>query len=169
MDATEILSYLKTFDTLVLIVGFIAFLLTFLIKKMIPDRFHRIVFIVPFILGIIAFGIYYCFFLGKTEIFEPLKKGIQAGGVATFYYAVFKQVYKSGNVKGAVKEILTGIFSNKTVKNVSKEISASCDKTASVEENKRKISEIIAENASVSEKQCEVLTDIILSAMKNGK
>ena len=117
MSTEEILEVLQKFNLETLIFAFVTYLITCVIKKILPYNAKKIIPITPFILGVLEYFAYAYFLTKCTDYLYIFKTGLQIGGVATFYYAIIKQLSKSGNLQSTVSDILKGILKNKSVVN----------------------------------------------------
>lgn len=168
MSTEEILQVLQKFNVETLTLAFVTFLLTCAVKKLVPYTAKKVIPIIPFIVGTILYFTYAYLLLKCTNYLYILKKGLQIGGVATFYYAVIKQLSKNGNLKSAVADILKGILKTKPVSTVASKIISSYSTNNSDEQNREKIAEIIAQNTSISQNECQTITGIILKEITNA-
>ncbi len=168
MSTEEILQVLQKFNLETLILAFITYLITSVVKKLLPYNAKKVVSIMPFILGVLLFFIYAYFLLKCTDYLYAVKQGLQVGGVATFYYAVIKQLSKSGNLKSTVSDILKGILKTKSISSVASTILNTYSSKNSDEQNRQKIAEIIASNTSISQSECQTITGIVLKEITNA-
>ncbi|MBR5438759.1 MAG: hypothetical protein IKV61_00880 [Clostridia bacterium] len=168
MSIEEILQVLQRFNIETLILALVTYLITCVIKKLVPYNAKKIIPILPFIFGVTLFFVYAYFLLKCTDYLFVIKKGLQIGGVATFYYAIIKQLSKNGNLKSTVSDILKGILKTQSVSAVASKIINSFSSQNSDEQNQQKIAEIIAQNTSINNSECQIITGIILKEITNA-
>ena len=168
MSTEEILEVLQKFNLETLIFAFVTYLITCVIKKILPYNAKKIIPITPFILGVLEYFAYAYFLTKCTDYLYIFKTGLQIGGVATFYYAIIKQLSKSGNLQSTVSDILKGILKNKSVTTVASKILNSYSSKNSDEQNKAKIIEIIAQSTSISQTECEAITGLIFKEISSA-
>ena len=137
----EILALIKSLNLNLFLNAFVVFLLTNLIKPIIPKSLKKKICLFPFIIG------------------------IGLGGLATLIYAIFKQMLKGNNLEKNISTILEGIMSSSTLKNVSQSIIKNYSQSKSNEENLQTVSQLIAENTSISESECKAVSGIILKIL----
>lgn len=167
MSAEEILLILQKFNVETLILAGVTYLLTSVLKKIIPYKNKKIIHIVPFIIGILLFFCYAFFLLNSKDLLFIFKKGLSIGGIATFYYAIVKQLSKNGTLKSTVSDILKGILKSSSVSSVASKIIKKYSSNNSNQQNHEAVSTIIAQNTSISQQECTAITDIILKEMEN--
>ncbi len=168
MSAQEILQILQNFNVETLILAGVTYLLTSVIKKIIPYKNKKVVHIIPFVIGIVLYFCYAFFLLNLKDYIFIIKKGVTVGGLATFLYAIIKQLSKSGTLKTTVADILKGILKSSSVNTVASQIISNYSSKNSNQQNYDAVSSIIAKNTSISQNECSVITDIILKEM-DGK
>ena len=169
MEIKDILPILKNFNAELLIIAFITYIATEIIKKFLPEKNRNLTSIIPFLLSTVIYGLFGYFYKGISEIVALLTGGVQAGGLATFIYALLKQLFKNKDIKSVISDILKGILTYSSTKSVAKDIVKNYSETNSVEENKKIISSTIASATSISQAECDAITSIIIKAMKNNK
>lgn len=150
--------------------GVIISLLTGIFKKIIPEKIKSLIGLVPFILGILLYGLYSYFLLNLSDFYAIITKGFQCGGVATLYYAFFKQILNSsGSVKQAVQNVLKGVLSTQAVKKLSSTISSKLSLTETDEETELKIRQILSENADIPKEISWAMARIIAVTISSKK
>ncbi len=168
MSTEEILQVLQKFNIETLTLALITYLITCVVKKIVPYNAKKIITILPFVIGVLLFFTYAYFLLKCTDYLYVLKKGLQIGGIATFYYAITKQLSKDGNLKSTISDILKGILKTKPLGTVASKIINSYSTSNSDEQNMQKIAEIIAQNTSISQSECQSITGIILKEITSA-
>lgn len=169
MSVYELTQILSAYNLKLIVIAFISFLLTFLVKKCLPDSLKRAVALVPFILCILmAFGCNIVI-LKDYQMLETVKEGFKAGGIATLYYAVFKQFKVQNGTKKALEYLLKGIVESKSVKAVTDKILNASSGIKNYDEQVKSIKELISTVASLTENECNAITGIIIKTINGGK
>ncbi len=170
MDLQTFTAFLNEYTLDVLVLGVIISLLTGLIKKIIPDKIKSLVSIIPFLLGILLYGLYSYFLLNLFEVYSVITKGFQCGGVATLCYAFFKQILSSsGSVKQAVQNVLKGVLSTSVIKEISTAISKKFSVTESDEETEMNVRKILSESADIPKEISWAMAKIIAVTLSKKK
>lgn len=169
MEIKDILPILKNFNAELLIIAFITYIITEIVKKFLPEKYRNLTSIIPFLLSTLIYGAFGYFYKGLTDILLLLTGGIQTGGLATFIYALLKQIFKNKDVKSVIGDILKGILTYGSAKSVAKDIVKNYSEANTLEDNKKLISSTIASSTSISQAECDAITSIIIKAMKNNK
>lgn len=169
MEIKDILPILKNFNAELLILAFITFLLTQIIKKFIPEKHRNLTSIIPFLLATLLYFAFGYFYKGITDIVALITGGVQSGGLATFFYAIIKQLSKNKDLKSVISDILKGILTYGSTKAVANDIVKNYSTSNTMEENKKIISSTIASSTSISQAECDAITSIIIKAMNNNK
>ncbi len=161
----ELLSLIQNCNVILFLNAFVVFLITNLIKPIIPTSLKKKICLLPFLIGI-ALSFIYFYFAKKSQNFEEiLEKGIQLGGIATLIYAIIKQMLKGNNLEKSISTLLEGIISSSSLKSVSQSIIQNFSQSKSNDENAKAISNLIAESTSISESECKAITGIILKTL----
>ena len=147
------------------IIAFIIFILTNILKKVIPSIKNHFVAITPFVLGIIVYLLLGVFVIKTNDLTTSLYYGLRAGGIATLYYAIFKQLFlKNENISTIISNILKGIVSassiSKTTENILKELKLGEDSTVTA----KAIYNILAGSTSLSDLECNAVTSLVIKA-----
>ena len=161
----EILALIKSLNLNLFLNAFVVFLLTNLIKPIIPKSLKKKICLLPFIIGILLSFVYSYFIKKEQNLMFVLENGIGLGGLATLIYAIIKQMLKGDNLQKNISTILEGIMSSSTLKNVSQSIVKNYSQSKSNEENLQTVSQLIAENTSISESECKAVSGIILKIL----
>lgn len=152
------------------ILAFIVFILTNILKKIIPSIKSGLVAITPFVLGVLLY-LTLGFFVIKTYTFTNcLYSGLRVGGIATLYYAIFKQVFlKSENISKIISNILKGIVSSssisKTTENILKELKLGEDSATTA----KAIYNVLAGSTSLSDLECNAITSLVIKAFTENQ
>lgn len=163
----DILSYDDAYSLLNAITLFLS---VNVIKKFVPEKFKKIIHLLPFALGIISSVATGYIFNRDVTFQNVLAVGIKSGGEAAFLYAIYRQlIIKAGGKKQAIEKILSVIVSKNNLKKVSGEIveliKSEPDRTLLAE----KISGIIVNNASVSEDVLSATVKLLFKAAEKTK
>lgn len=161
----ELLSLIQNCNVILFLNAFVVFLITNLLKPMIPKSLKKKICLLPFVIGVLLSFVYF-YFIIKTKNFEKiLESGVQLGGIATLIYAIIKQMLKGNNLEKSISNLLEGIINSSALKNVSQNIIQSFSQSKSMEENSKAIFSLIAESTSISENECIAITNIILKTL----
>lgn len=154
----------------VLVIAGVVSVITGLIKKVIPEKIKSLIGLIPFILGIILYGLYSYFILNLLDVFCVISKGFQCGGVATLYYTFFKQILSSsGSVKKAVQDVLKGVLSTSAIKDVANLITKNFSHTDSDEETENTVRQILTDNADIPTEVSSAIAKIITVTLSGKK
>lgn len=109
MSLYEFIGALEVFNGKVLLLAAAVCAITGLVKLLIPEKWRKLVTVLPFVLGIIACAAF-DFFVEKANPLAPatISTGIQIGVAATIYYVVYDQFFKGG--AGKQNALLTGLL-----------------------------------------------------------
>lgn len=139
-------------DAFSAIIAAVLFLLVNVIKKLIPEKFKKIIPLLPFALGIILSVAAGYVFKREINLESVLTGGIKSGGEATFLYALYRQlIKKAGGEKQAVEKILSVLVDKNNLKKASEEIVSLLKSEPDKSRLAEKMGGVIASNASVSE------------------
>ena len=164
---TEIMSLLLNSDIQTVALAFIVYILTNVLKKVLPENKKLKTVIIPFILGIILHSIFGLIFLKERSFISLLQGGVEVGGVATLIYAILTQTIKSGGIEKTLTKILKGVLTNSPVKNIVADIIDGYSEENTHEENAKSITMLLVSNTSLTEEECKAITDIIMKAFLN--
>ena len=169
-DIQIIARFLNYYSLEVIIIGLIVCLLTGVFKKFIPYNVKSLIGLLPFILGIVIYGFYAFYLMAEHDFSLMLGKGVQAGAVATLFYAFYKQLAVNGkSVKQVVENVLKGILTGTVTTDVSKLISKSFSKTDSDDETERKVEEVLRQNTDMPEDVLKAITKLITTSLSTKK
>lgn len=165
----QIKAFLLSNDAFSVLIAIVLFLTVNVIKKFVPEKFKKIIPLLPFALGIIISAAAGYVFKRQITFESVLTGGIKAGGEAAFIYAVYRQVIKkAGGEAQAVKQILSVLVDKNNLKKVSEQIicllKTEPDKTALPE----KIGDVIASNASISEDELNATIKLLFKAVEKN-
>ena len=161
---TEIIDLLLNKDIITIVLAFIVFILTNVIKKVLPENKALKTVIIPFILGVIIYAIFGIIFIKQSTALSLLQGGVEVGGVATLIYAVVAQTLKSGSIEKTLTKILKGVLTNSPIQNIVSNIIDGYSENNTHEENANSILMLLISNTSLSEDECKAITDIIMKA-----
>lgn len=162
---TEILDTVLSNDNIFIIgLAFVVFVITDIIKKILPSSTRLKTGLIPFLLGILLYSIFAVFLFKEKNVFEILEHGISVGGVATLIYAVGTQIVKDGGIKKTLTQILKGILTNSSLKSIVSDIIDGYSEENTHEENYEVILMLLTSNTSMSEEECKTITEIIMKA-----
>lgn len=165
-----IATFLERYGIEVLLIGILVFIITFFLKKIIPESLKNFVGLIPFILGVILYALYSLIFLHEFVFYLILNKGIQSGAIATIIHAFSKQVVTSnGNLKKSVSELLSGILSSKSITEILNAINKQTQSTLTEEEKTKEIEKIILQNTEVPDDVKEVLVKLTMQTLSQEK
>ena len=162
---TEILDLVLYSDNIIIIaLSLLVFVITDIIKKILPANSNLKTAIIPFLLGIIIYSIFSMLVYKDKDIFVLVKQGISVGGVATLIYATTSQIVKDGGIKKALTQILKGILTNSSLKSIVADIIEGYSEENTHEENYELVYLLLTSNTSLSEEECKTITEIIMKA-----
>ena len=115
---TEIINLLLNNDIITIILAFIVYILTDIIKKVLPENKTLKTAIIPFLLGIIIYAIFGILFIKQSTALSLLQGGVEIGGMATLIFAVITQTIKSGSIEKTLTKILKGVLTNSPIQNI---------------------------------------------------
>ena len=164
---TEILNLVFTSDTITIALAFVVFVITNIIKKVLPSSTKLKTVIIPFMLGVILYSVFGLIFLEQTNPLNLLKKGVEVGGVATLIFALYTQALNNGGIEKTLTKILKGVLTNSPTKNIVADIIDGYSEDKTHEENANIILMLLATNTSMSEEECKTITEIIMKAFLN--
>ena len=169
-DIQMLVSFLQNYGIDVVVLGVAVCLLTGLIKKIVPESLKNFIGLIPFLIGVTLYALYYLIFFKNFSCFETFNKGIQTGAIATLIYAFSKQIKISGgDIKKSVSDLLTGILSSKTIGEVVKVIKTNFTSSATDEEKIEKINAVLKENQDIPDDVKEVVVKLILQTLIKNK
>lgn len=169
-DINIIVTFLQKYSLELVIIGLITVIVTNIVKTLLPERLKNFKGYLPFLLGIIFYAIFSLLFLKNIDFYLILSKGIQAGGLATLFYAFFKHFISSkGDIKTTFSEILKGIISSKSISDVAVLLSNLFHSQVGEEELIEKIEVILKENTDVSGEVLEAVTKLIKNTITDKK
>lgn len=165
----QVKAFLLSSDAFSVLIATVLFLAVNVIKKFIPEKFKKIIPLLPFALGIVLSAAAGYVFKRQITLESVLTGGVKAGGEAAFIYAVYRQVIKkAGGEAQAVKQILSVLIDKSNLKKVSEQIiclfETEPDKTALPE----KIGNVIASNASISEDELNATIKLLFKAIEKN-
>ena len=170
MDLETLISFLNQYTLDIIILGLLVSVFTGIIKKIIPEKIKSLISIVPFILGILFYGLYSYFLLHLFDVYNVAVKGFQCGGVATLLYAFFKQILSSsGSVKKAVQDVMKGVLSTTAIKDLSTKISKAFSATESDEETEKNVRQILIDSAQIPNEIAWAMAKIITVTLSKKK
>ncbi|MBO5926616.1 MAG: hypothetical protein J6Q38_03555 [Clostridia bacterium] len=166
MTIQELMPFLQKVSVDVIVFALITFIITNVIKKYIPEKYSKLISILPFLLGILFSTIYLLIVNKSLDFLVIIEKGIQTGGFATFIYAFLKQLLKTESLKTTISNVLKGILDGTTIKTAVEKILESYSEDNSLEDNAEVISKIIIENTQFSVEESQAISKIIVNALK---
>ncbi len=164
---TEIFNLLLNSDITKIVVAFIVYILTNILKKVLPENKKLKTVIIPFILGVILYSVYGLIFIKGISFVALLQGGVEVGGVATLIYAIISQTLKSGSIEKTITKILKGVLTNSPIKNIVADIIDGYSEDNTHEQNANSILMLLVSNTSLTEEECKTITDIIMKAFLN--
>ena len=169
-DFLLIQSFLQNYGIDVIVLGVLVCIFTGLVKKFIPKSLKSVNSLLPFLFGLIFYGLFSLLLSKSIITYEIVNKGVQTGAIATLIYAFAKQIrFSGGSFYNSVSELLTGILSSKTISEVVKVIKEHCHSTATEEEKLKRISEVLNENEEIPEDIKDVVIKLILQTLSQNK
>ncbi len=162
---TEILDLvLSNGNILIIGLAFIVFVLTNIIKKILPETTRLKTGLIPFMLGILLYSIIGIIFFKQQSFVKIIEQGVSVGGVSTLIYAIGNQIANGGGIKKTLTKILKGVLSNSSLKSIVADIIDGYSEENSHEENYKVILMLLSSNTSMSEEECKTITEIIMKA-----
>lgn len=163
----QLKALISSSDAFSAIIAAILFLLVNVIKKFIPEKFKKIIPLLPFALGIIISAAAGYLFKREINFESVLTGGVKSGGEAAFLYALYRQVIKkAGGEKQAIEKILSVIVNKNNLKKVSEEIVSLINDEPDKSRLYEKVGEVIASNASVSEDVLSATIKLLFKAVE---
>lgn len=155
MTFVQITNIFKEYSLIVLLLAAIVCGLTALIKIWVPDKQKKFLTFLPFILGIIVYGIYLLIAKGAPEVLkaDTVITGFECGTAATIYYILYEQFIKNKkSFKASSKQalIIMGILSNAIKPEILSEVS-------------EKVAYILTEKAMDESETAAVFKELILT------
>ena len=164
---TEIINLLLNNDIITIVLAFIVYFLTDIIKKVLPENKTLKTVIIPFLLGVIIYAVFGILFIKESTALSLLQGGVEIGGMATLIYAVISQTIKSGGIEKTLTKILQGVLTNTPIQSIVSNIIDGYSEENTHEENANSILMLLISNTTLSEEECKVITDIIMKAFLN--
>ena len=163
----QLKALLLSSDAFSAIISTVLFLLVNVIKKFIPEKFKKVIPLLPFALGIILSAAAGYVFKREVNLESVLTGGVKSGGEAAFLYALYRQlIKKTGDKKQAVEKILSVLLNKNNLKKASEEIVSLIKSEPDKSRLAEKIGGVIASNASVSEDVLSATIKLLFKAVE---